>query len=42
MLQNTTRRCGDFAAKRSPDLADDKTGQLPSQRNLCQFPEVGV
>jgi len=32
-LQNTTRRCEDFPAKRSLDLVFDKTKQIPLQQN---------
>lgn len=40
--QNPTHKCRNFAAKRSPDLAEDKLRHLPSQRNLCQSLEVGT
>lgn len=38
-LQNTTRRCGDFDAKQSLDLASDKAEPIPLHHNFIN-PEV--
>ncbi len=37
--QNTTRRCGDFDAKQSLDLANDKAEPIPLHYNFIN-PEV--